>query len=358
MIAIALVIMASLLGAAFKPAAAADESALTILSVVKGENVTIRLSGMPANKEFRVLMGKIGTQAVDGTNVGTGKTGSDGSFSKTFPIPASLARESKIAIRAEATDKTGWYAYNWFTNSTSGSSSGSTSSSGSSSGSSGSVSTVGNVSSTGNLSIVDVEEDTAVDIQAKNLPANQTFKVWFDWKTNNGAVKGVQSGTVKSDKNGAVVASVKMPAALTDRHDLRIRLQSTNGTNAAASAWFLNADSDEDSGGSVPSGSDQSIPYLSTGSVVENDSVTVTAHNFPNKTELDVYMGKYGTQAEDGIYVDTVKSPKSGKSFSFTVDIPKDLKNKEKIAIRIEVADDSDFYAYDWFYNETTSSSQ
>jgi hypothetical protein len=347
-----MVILASLFGAAIQPVAAADTTNFDIVSVSKGESVTISVSGMPANKEFRVLMNKIGTQGVDGTVAGVGKTNKDGSFTKTFLIPAGLKRESKVAIRIEATDKTGWFAYNWFTNSTSG-----TSSSGGSS-TSGGVSSIGSVSSTGNLSIVDVEEDTAVDIRVKNLPANRTFQVWFDWKTRNSAVKGIRAGTVKSDSDGSIVTSLRMPAVLVDRHEVRLRLQATDGSNVSASGWFLNADSDEEAGGGAPSGSDQNIPYLLIGSVVEDESVTVEAYNFPKKTEFDVYMDRFGTQAEDGIFVETVKSPKTGNSFSFTVDIPRDLRNREKIAIRIEGADDSDLFAYNWFYNSTTSSSQ
>lgn len=345
--ALMLAILASLLLAAVRPAAAADTASLNIVSVEKGQSVTIRVVDMPANKEFRVLMNTMGTQGAKGIEAGTGKTNSEGTFTKTFPIPASLKQESRIAIRIEATDKTGWYAYNWFVNSTSGSSSGS-----GSTGSSGVP--AGSTSGSHNLSITDVEEDVSVEFQAQNLAANRPFQVWFDWENRSGTLKGAQSGTIRSDQNGKIVTSLRMPAALVDREEVRLRLQATDGSGIAAYAWFLNQDSDENAGGSASEG----IPYLVIGPVVKNDSVTVEAFNLPKQTEFDVYMGKFGTQGEDGIYVETVKTAKSSNSFEATFDIPKKLWDKEKIAIRLEAADNSDTYVYSWFYNSTDSTGQ
>jgi hypothetical protein len=340
MVLLVLALLVSLLGSAFQTAAAADGAALSIVSVSKGVSVTVSVENMPANKEFRVLMNKIGTQGAGGTSAGTGKTNSDGSFTKTFSIPAALKNEAKIAIRVEATDKTGWYAYNWFTNNTSGSSS---SSSGGSS-----VPQTG-ASSSGSFSILDVEEDDSVSILVKNLPANRQFAVWFDWKNRSSVVKGVQAGTVRSDGDGEISTTLDLPAAVRDRHEVRVRLQSTSGSSVSAYIWFLNSDSDEEAGGSAPSGS-LGIPYLVIGSVVEDETVTVTIHNFPARTELDVYMGKYGTQGEDGIYVDTVKTGKTGP-LTVTLDIPNKLEGRENISIRVEATDDSDHYAFDWFTN-------
>lgn len=346
--AMILVILTSLFGAAYRPAAAADTTNLNIVSVLKGQSVTISVVDMPANKEFRVLMNVIGTQGVKGTEVGIAKTGKDGSFTKTFAIPSALKNEKTVAIRIEATDKTGWYAYNWFTNSTSGSSSGS-----SSSGSSSTAPSV--VSSSGNLTILNVEEDVSVDVLAKNLSANRVYQVWFDWKSNN-SVKTAQSGTLRTDQNGRIDETVRMPSVLRDRREIRLRLSS--GTGVSASGWFYNAGSDEEVGGSAPSGYDGGIPYLVIGAVVKNDTVTVEVNDFPKKTELDVYMGKFGTQGEDGVFVETVKTGKSGSSFTVTLDIPSSLRNREKISIRFEGADNASYYAYSWFYNSTDSTGQ
>ncbi len=358
MIALIMVIVVSLFGAALQPASAAEPVALTIPSVVKGQSATIKVTGMPANKDFRVLMNKMGTQGVGGTVVGTARTDQNGSFTKTFAIPSQLKNEPTIAVRVEATDATGWYAYNWFTNSTSGSSS-SGSSSGSSSSSSGSSSSyTGSTSGAGAITIVDVDEDTGVDISAQHLSANRTYPVWFDWRNQSGSVMTTQSGTVKSDANGKVVAFVKMPSILRDRRDIRVRFQPAGGSTVAASAWFYNAESDSNVGGAVPAGSDAALPYISVGPVVENTTVTLDVYKFPKKMKLDAYMGKMGTKGENGTYIETITTPKDSTHFTVTLDIPKNLKDKEKIAVRLEAADGSAYYAYSWFYNTTDSTGQ
>ena len=94
-------------------------ASLSILSVVKGQSVTIQAANYPANLEFRVLMDKIGTRAVGGVRAGTAKTDKDGSFKATFGVPASLKDQNLIAIRIEVTGSSGHFAYNWFQNSTS-----------------------------------------------------------------------------------------------------------------------------------------------------------------------------------------------------------------------------------------------
>jgi hypothetical protein len=63
------------------------------------------------------LMGPYGTKGIGGTNVGSTSTGSGGSLSASYTIPASLAGSSRIAIRLQSST-TGYFAYNWFWNST------------------------------------------------------------------------------------------------------------------------------------------------------------------------------------------------------------------------------------------------
>ncbi|MDY6872667.1 MAG: hypothetical protein SVR81_01695 [Chloroflexota bacterium] len=89
----------------------------SISSVAADNKVTIQTNNFPADYDFEVLMGKMWTQGVDGIMVATIDSGSGGSFSKTFNIPAALAGEDRIAIRLQATTD-GWYAYNWFYNNT------------------------------------------------------------------------------------------------------------------------------------------------------------------------------------------------------------------------------------------------
>ena len=93
-----------------------DVPTIDFLAAVKGEEVTIQAYNLPVYTRFDVLMGKIGTMAVNGTKVGAANSGAQGVFEATFDIPASLAAEKLIAIRIQS--KNGWYSYNWFSNST------------------------------------------------------------------------------------------------------------------------------------------------------------------------------------------------------------------------------------------------
>lgn len=89
----------------------------SISGVVKDNSVTINTNNFPANYDFKVLMGKMGTKGVGGIHVTTINSGSGGTFTKTFDVPSELAGQSQIAIRLEATSG-GFYAFNWFYNNT------------------------------------------------------------------------------------------------------------------------------------------------------------------------------------------------------------------------------------------------
>ena len=60
-------------------------------------------------------MGKYGTKGLGGINVGSTNSGTGGSLSATYNIPASLAGETQIAIRLQSSTS-GYFAYNWFWN--------------------------------------------------------------------------------------------------------------------------------------------------------------------------------------------------------------------------------------------------
>ena len=99
------------------PAPVVKYPTFSIAAVVKDTTVTISGINYPVNTDFTVLMGKMWTQAVGGIQVAEFNTGAGGSFEATFNIPAELVGQTRIAIRTQA--KTGgWYAYNWFWNST------------------------------------------------------------------------------------------------------------------------------------------------------------------------------------------------------------------------------------------------
>lgn len=87
---------------------------ITIIGVVQDEQVTIRTANFPANMQFDVRMGKIGTRGIGGELVTTVSSGGGGSFDATFDIPASLTGQDQISIRLDST--AGYFSYNWFWN--------------------------------------------------------------------------------------------------------------------------------------------------------------------------------------------------------------------------------------------------
>ncbi len=88
----------------------------SIVSVIEDGKVEIRTSNYPAGVSFRVRMGLMGTRGINGTLVKTIDSGSGGSFTTTFDIPASLNGQDRIAIRLES--DAGYFSYNWFYNNT------------------------------------------------------------------------------------------------------------------------------------------------------------------------------------------------------------------------------------------------
>lgn len=346
MFALILALVAGLFGGAVQPAAAAGTLALSIVGVEKGKSVAIQVQAMPANKEFRVRMNEIGTKGVDGPVAGTAKTDKNGEFMATFPIPSKLADKSTIAIRIEATDSTGWHAYNWFYNKTSG-----TVGSTSGGGSGGGTTAPNSGFTSGNITIFEVKEDISVTVEVRKAPAYGTLTVWMDWKNGRGQLLPSKVGTIKADAKGVVDATFTMPRAVKDRRDVRLRLESTGSDGYVAYAWFLNANSDEHTGSGAPANYDGGIPYLLITAVKKNESVTLEARNFPTG-DYEVSMGRMGTQGRTTT-VGTVKVNKAGP-FSVTVNIPADLKDRERIAIRVKGGSGSNYYAFTWFYNTTS----
>ncbi len=88
----------------------------SISAVVKDSSVTIKAINFPPSQTFTVRMGKYGTKAIGGTTVGTKESGAGGSFEATYTIPDGLKGLEKIAIRMDS--PAGFYAFNWFYNST------------------------------------------------------------------------------------------------------------------------------------------------------------------------------------------------------------------------------------------------
>jgi len=115
---VGLIVMVALFSSIFAGVSQVQASTyptFSISEVKTDESVTILTNNMPANKNFNVLMGEIGTKGIDGIIVATLNSDKGGSFLATFPIPEQLKGRAQIAIRLEGTDNP-YYAYNWFWN--------------------------------------------------------------------------------------------------------------------------------------------------------------------------------------------------------------------------------------------------
>jgi len=95
-------------------------------------------------------------------------------------------------------------------------------------------------------------------------------------------------------------------------------------------------------------------PTFSIVSVVTDETVTIITYNLPPNDVFDVLMGPMGTQAYNGVWVASQPSG-SGGTLTATYDIPDALKGSYQIAIRLHSSTGSGYYAYNWFYNDTSA---
>ncbi len=89
-----------------------------ILAVEKNVSVTFNTENFPEDEEFIVTMGYMYTRGVEGHVVGSFNSGDGESQEFTIAIPADLADEYKISIRAQSDHEFPYYyyAFNWFFN--------------------------------------------------------------------------------------------------------------------------------------------------------------------------------------------------------------------------------------------------
>lgn len=95
-------------------------------------------------------------------------------------------------------------------------------------------------------------------------------------------------------------------------------------------------------------------PYMEILAVTRDTDVTVEAHNFPSGTNLTATMGYMGTRGVHGIVVDTF-TVDSDEPFMRTFTIPPELAGQYQIAIRLESDDAYPWFAFNWFYNNSTT---
>ncbi len=192
----------------------------SIDSVVVDDKVSITTNNFPANKDFTVRIGKYGTLGVGGVVVGTTNSGSGGSFDATYSIPDSLKGQSRLAIRMDSTSG-GFFAFNWFWNSTS-------------------TSTTPPPAFVGipTFSISSVEKDSKVTIKTNNFPANKDFTVRMG-AFGTAGVGGTVVATTNSGSGGSFSATYNIPDSLKGSSRIAIRMDASGGFFAFN--WFWNS---------------------------------------------------------------------------------------------------------------------
>jgi len=318
----------------------------TIVSVVPDQSVTIMTYNFPANDVFNVLMGPMGTQAVNGIWVASQPSGYGGTFTATYNIPEALKGAYQIAIRLQSSTGSGYYAYNWFYNNTVPEVP--------------AVPGVPDSSYTGypTFTILSVVRDQAVTIQAYNLPPNDSFVVTMGSMGTRG-INGYVVATTESGAGGAQQLSYTIPTQLYGSYQISIRLQSPTSGYYAYN-WFYNVTTGGTGGPVVPTPTPNPVPpppsysgypTFSIISVVRNQSVTIQTYNLPPNDSFVVTMGPMGTRGINGYVIGTTDSGVGG-SQQYSYAIPAALANSYQIAIRLQ-SPYSGYYAFNWFYNNT-----
>jgi hypothetical protein len=234
----------------------------------------------------------------------------------------------------------GYYAYNWFTNQTTGSST---------------PVPVSGYTGIPTFKIQSVTAGAKVGVLTSNFPPNQTFTVRMG-KYGTLGVGGTVVGTLDSGTGGAFTAEFTIPDALKSESRLAIRMDSPLGYYAYN--WFYNSDTAASPtatpGGAtpVPVSGYTGYPTFSINNVVGGATVEILTKNFPPSQTFTVRMGEYGTLGVGGTVVGTLDSG-AGGAFLATFNIPDALKTRDRIAIRVDSP--QGYYAYNWFWNSSSA---
>lgn len=336
---VGLIVIVALFGSIFAGVSQVQASTyptFSISEVKTDESVTILTNNMPANKNFNVLMGEIGTKGIDGIIVATLNSDKGGSFLATFPIPEQLKGRAQIAIRLEGTDNP-YYAYNWFWNDAK----------------NGTwpedyppaqpPTCACNIPT---FSIKSVVKGEDVTITTYNFPKNVEFTVLMGKMWTRG-INGIEVATLNSGEGGSFEATFDIPAELANEERIAIRLEGTGGYYAYN--WFWNNTASTPPAEPVDGYS--GYPYFFITAVEKDTTVSIKAYNLPKDTDFAVLMGKMWTMGINGIEVTTLNSGEGG-TLEATFAIPAELAGEQRIAIRLQ---GEVYYAYNWFWNNTTN---
>lgn len=311
-----------------------------VTNVVADQTVSIMTYNYPANQDFVVTMGPMGSLGIDGYYVTTINSGAGGSFPATFTIPAALQGSYQIAIRLQSAQ--GYYSYNWFYNNTAGQG--------------GQPPFVGIPT----FKILSVTEDQTVTVETNNFPANQTF-VWTMGPMGTQGIGGfVVDPAWSSNNGGTITTTLNIPPQLYGSYQISIRAQTGHANPFYAYNWFYN--NTTGSGGvqpppPPPPPSYTGFPTFTVCSVVQNGSATIRTNNLPPNQVFKVTMGPMWTAGVNGTPVTGFEAWNSGAGGTqdLTLPIPAGLQGSYQISVRMQTSHAYPFFAYNWFYNNNAS---
>lgn len=202
------------------------------------------------------------------------------------------------------------------------------------------------------IHITGVQRGQSVSLQTANYPAGQTFTVRMG-KMGTRGIGGIVVGSLDSGTGGSLTASFNIPETLKDEHQIAIRLDSNLGFYSFN--WFYN--NDAPASGGLTGGATAvytGIPTFKVTAVTEGDDVTIETNNFPANQTFTITMGKMYTRGIGGIVVGSMNSGEGG-TLTATFDIPDALAGDDRIAIRAQTAHANPYYAFNWFWNNSTN---
>lgn len=201
------------------------------------------------------------------------------------------------------------------------------------------------------ISIVSVNKDVSVTISGSYFPSGRVFTVRMG-PYGTLAIGGTVVGTYDSTYGSSFVETYTIPSELVGADRIAIRMDSYDGYYSFN--WFVNDPDAVPTTAPYPPAAPpgySGYPTVNITSVTAGSSVTVKMYNMPVGQSFTVRMGDYGTYAIGGTVVGTTSD--KGGTFSETYDIPSWLAGNYQIAIRLDGP--TGYYAYNWFYNNTTS---
>ena len=183
------------------------------------------------------------------------------------------------------------------------------------------------------------------------MPANQNFVVTMGPFGSKG-VDGTVIATTHSGAGGSFSATYNVPAEMKGASQVAIRMQTSHADPYFAYNWFWNNTTGGTTGtGGVPGYT--GIPTFNVTAVDPGNTATIQTSNFPPNQAFTVTMGPFGSKGVNGIVVGTLNSG-AGGALTATFNIPAELQTAYQVAIRTETSQAAPFFAYNWFYNNTT----